>query len=201
MELDTILNILIKFNLTADELLLIYLAYISQSEHGDKKLNGKYFQKWLKLNGRDQFEKLIESLKTKKVVLSRFNPDDCDPDDIEFNKNFISQYFKLSGELGKQLENVYPKTMIVDGKIVFLNHITKKFLNPSEFYFWYSTTIGHSVEKHKEILDLIKWAKSHGLLHYSLIEFVGSRKWETLKYMKDKGISEEKATTYDQYSM
>ena len=42
MELDTILNIMAKYKLTADELLLVYLTFIAQTENGDPKI--KYFK-------------------------------------------------------------------------------------------------------------------------------------------------------------
>lgn len=41
MELNTIINIINKYNLSADELLLIYLTFISQSENGNGKI---YFE-------------------------------------------------------------------------------------------------------------------------------------------------------------
>ena len=34
MELDTILNLMITYNLTADELLLVYLTFLAREEEG-----------------------------------------------------------------------------------------------------------------------------------------------------------------------
>lgn len=45
MELDVILNIMAKYKLTADELLLVYLSYIACSENGNSDQNRKYFHK------------------------------------------------------------------------------------------------------------------------------------------------------------
>lgn len=44
MTLDTILNIMSKHQLTADELLLIYLTFIAQTENGDPDKNRIYFK-------------------------------------------------------------------------------------------------------------------------------------------------------------
>ena len=45
MSLDTILNIMTKFKLTADELLLVYLTFIAQSENGDPDKHRIYFKR------------------------------------------------------------------------------------------------------------------------------------------------------------
>ena len=58
-----------------------------------------------------------------------------DPEEIEFNKHFLKQYFKLSGELGKELLKAYPKTLTIGNKLVYLTNISKKFLDQNEFYF------------------------------------------------------------------
>ena len=41
MELNTILNLLIQYNLTADELLLVYLTFLAQDEEN----HAEYFSK------------------------------------------------------------------------------------------------------------------------------------------------------------
>ena len=45
MELDTILNIMTKYKLTADELLLVYLTLLAQSENGDPEKHKVYFKR------------------------------------------------------------------------------------------------------------------------------------------------------------
>jgi hypothetical protein len=45
MNLDTILNIMSKYELTADELLLVYLTFNASSENGTNPENIKYFKK------------------------------------------------------------------------------------------------------------------------------------------------------------
>jgi hypothetical protein len=37
-----------------------------------------------------------------------------------------------------------------------LKNISKRFYSLDEFYFYYSSAIGHSIEKHKEIVELVK---------------------------------------------
>mgnify|MGYP003606075160 CR=1 FL=1 len=122
-----------------------------------------------------------------------------DPDEIEFNQNFIKQYFKLTGELGQELMDAYPTTLYLNGKIVSLKNISKKFRDLQEFYFWYASTIGHSISKHREVLEILEWAKMNDLIHIPIIEFVASCKWNEFEEMKIKGI-QGKTSTYDVYT-
>lgn len=48
MELDTILNIMSKYKLNADEILLLYLTFIAQEENGelgDTSFSSTYFNR------------------------------------------------------------------------------------------------------------------------------------------------------------
>lgn len=78
---------------------------------------------------------LFESLKAKGIILKNYSPEMYDPEEVEFNKTFLKQYYKLSGELGQDLLKHYPKTLFLNGKIVYLDNVTKKFQDYPEFYF------------------------------------------------------------------
>lgn len=199
MDLDTILNIMAKYNLTADELLLIYLTFLAQTENSAEgdiiKTNKIYFQKWYQNGGKERLRSLFTSLKEKGIIKKNYNPSVYDPDEIEFSKNFINQYFKLSGELGQELMNEYPSEIWIDGKLAFLNNVSKQFKNVFDFYFWYSKTIGHSIEKHHKIMDTLRWAKHHDLIQISMIEFVASHKWDYFEKLRKEGLSGQVTTS------
>ena len=44
LEINTILNLLITYNLTADELLVVYLTFLARDEEG----HPEYFSKWFR---------------------------------------------------------------------------------------------------------------------------------------------------------
>lgn len=182
MELNTIINIINKYNLSADELLLIYLTFISQSENGNAKI---YFEHWYNGTGKNKLLQLFNSLKEKGIIKKNYNPEKYDPDEIEFNKTFIKQYFKYTGELGKELYDNYPSFITINNKVYSLKNISKKFISLDEFYFYYSSTIGHNINKHNEIMDLLKWGKENDQIRYGILEFVASNKWNELLELKN----------------
>ena len=80
-------------------------------------------------------------------------------------------------------------------KLYSLKNISKKFYSLDEFYFYYSATIGHNPEKHREIMDILAWAKEKNLINFGILEFCASRKWEMFKEMREKGIDNKVADT------
>lgn len=195
MTLDTILNIMSKWSLTGDELLLIYLTFISQTENGNPQEHRVYFERWYNSGGGFILRELFESLKSKGIIKKNYNPSEYDPDEIEFNQNFIKQYFKLTGELGMELWEAYPNDLWLNGKFVSLKNIGKHFKDRDQVYFKYASSIGHSISKHKEILEILDWAKQNNLIHISLVEFILSHKWEEFKELKNKGIQGQASTS------
>ena len=84
MELNTILNLMITYNVTADELLVIYLTFLARDEEG----HPEYFAKWFNKFG-DNLRDVFESLKSKGIIKKEYNPSEYDPNEIDFNKNFL----------------------------------------------------------------------------------------------------------------
>ena len=68
MKLDTILNIMTKYQLTADEVLLIYLTFIAQTENGNPEEHRIYFKKWYDGGGNKRLKSLFNSLKDKGIL-------------------------------------------------------------------------------------------------------------------------------------
>lgn len=59
-------------------------------------------------------------------------------------------------ELGLELFNAYPTSMRIDGRNVPLRDISRRFSSLDDFFFFYSTQIGHNPKKHAEILELLE---------------------------------------------
>ena len=82
-----------------------------------------------------------------------------------------------------------------------LKTFAKRFNSFDEMYFFYSSQIGHSPEKHREVMELLKWAQQNKLIHCGIVEFIVSRQWNILKKMKEEGFSPETATTFEVYDL
>ena len=195
MELDTILNIMISYRLTADELLLVYLTFLAQEEEN----HPEYFIKWFSNGGKSKLKDLFESLKEKGIIHKDYNPDSYNPDDIEFNKNFLKGWLKLSGEMGKELFDAYPPFLNIQGKLASLKNISKKFYSLDDFFFFYSSKIKHNPDKHKEVMDILQWAKDNGKINFGILEYVASEKWNDLMYLRDHPQEGQIESTYSVY--
>lgn len=195
MEINTILNILSKNNLTADELLVIYLTFLAQDEEG----HPEYFRKWFENGGNKQLREIFESLKSKGIIHKDYNPSEYNPNDIEFNKIFLKSWIKNSNELGMELFDAYPKYLYINGKLAPLRNISKKYDSLEDFCFAYASAIKHNPDKHNEIMKLLKWGIEHNKINFGLTEFVVSHKWEDLEYLKNNPQEGEIETTFNVY--
>lgn len=178
MELDTILNLMSSWDLTADELLFIYLVFISRDEEYNHK---EFYDKWLVNGGQKRVKEIYESLKNKKIILKDNSFDKLDPNEIEFNSIFLNKWIKVSGIMGAELYDNYPKFVYIGDKKCSLRNFTKRYNDLTDLYFSYSLQIGHNYEKHKKIMELLNWAKQNNKIHYGIVEFILSHKWEELE--------------------
>lgn len=184
MEINTILNLLITYDLTADELLVVYLTFLARDEEG----HPEYFAKWFNNGGAKQLREIFESLKKKGLIKKDYSPTEYNPNEIDFNKNFLKSWLKNSGEMGQELFEAYPPFLSSNGKLLPLRNIAKKFNTLDEFFFAYSSAIKHNPEKHKEVMELLEWGKEHNQINYGITEFIISQKWSELKYIRDNGL-------------
>ena len=181
MEINTLLNLLITYNITAEELLVVYLTFLARDEEG----HPEYFSKWFSNGGSSRLRTIFESLKEKGLILKDYNPDTYDPNDIRFNKNFLRSWIKNSGEMGQELFDAYPTFLETPSKWYPLKNIAKKYNTLDEFFFAYSSAIKHNPDTHKKVMDLLEWGKANNYITYGITEFVISQKWKELEYLKN----------------
>lgn len=170
------------YNLTSEELLLIYLTFLARDEEGN---HSEYFTKWFNNGGKDRLRILFNSLKDKGVIVKSYNPETYNPNEIEFNKFFLRGWIKGSGELGQELFNAYPSFGLINGKYVPLRDISKRFSSLDDFFFFYGKEIGNNPDKHKRIMEILTWAKDNHLVNFSILNFVLSHQWEALEDLRN----------------
>lgn len=184
LNLEDEIILLEKYKLTPNELMLIRALLILQDEN-DEKL----FQSYTKILQKCgvSLRELFLSLQEKEIILKSYkiSQGNYDPYAIPFNKNFIKNLYKCSFELGKELFEEYPQFATIQGSLVGLRSVSKKFDSLEDAYFKYGKNIGWSVGKHKHIIDLIKWSKEHNLINYSLSSFIIDKRWLELEALRD----------------
>lgn len=74
---------------------------------------------------------------------------------------------------------------MINGRYTPLRDIAKRFSCLEEFCFFYSVQIGHNPEKHKEVMEILEWAKSENLLNCGILSYVISHQWESYKQLRD----------------
>lgn len=188
LSFDREIELMTKYQIFPEELLFIKLVFLAQEGHPEYL--SKYFSQMpLKGAPRDT----ILSLQEKGIINKSYKIPEkgktFNPLDIDFNKNFMKSYLQHSYDMGMELFMNYPPYMIINGKQFSLRNIAKSFKNLDDFAYAYGKAIRFDVEKHKEIMELLEWAKEANILNFGIIEFITSLKWLELKELKENGLT------------
>ena len=177
-----------KYHLTAEESLVIELLFLASIEEGHSEYLVKYFTIQI---DRTELRDILISLQDKGIIVKSYKipskGQKFDPEAVEFNKNFLHNYRKFSGELGQEFFKEYPSISIINGNEAPLKNYAKKFNSEEDFYFHYGKAIGWKLEKHLEVIELIKWAKDNNctLLNMNIADFTISKMWRSIKELKE----------------
>jgi hypothetical protein len=87
--------------------------------------------------------------------------------------------------MGKELFEVYPQFGNINGNIVPLRSVARKFDSLEEAYFRYGRSIRWNEEKHNHIIELVKWANENSIINQSLANFIINNAWIDLEALKN----------------
>lgn len=182
------INIYINSGLTPTELFVLRLLFLAID--GDAEPLRNYLSNIP--DGKILFRNVLQSLKDKKVILSTFKipgeGESLNFSNIPLNKNFLKMYLRESNELGKEFFDAYPPFININGKTVSIRNFTRANLFSFEdFCLFYAKAIKNAGVTHERILEAVEFGKEHNLLNYSIIEFIASRKWEEIDYIRGSG--------------
>lgn len=186
--LENQLLLMEKYGLTAEELLVIDLLFRASIEEGHSELLVKYFT--MSIN-RSELRDLLESLQDKGIIVKSYKipakGQKFDPEAVEFNKNFLHNYRKFSGELGLEFFNEFPSIALIGGVEAPLKNYAKKFNSEEDFFYHYGKSIGWKQDKHEEIIELIRCGKENDcrLLNMNIADFVISKMWNSISELKN----------------
>ena len=175
-------SLLDKYRLVPTELFLIRVLLLLQDDNNEELfLNYIKVLKQAGINLRN----ILLSLQEKEILLKSCKivkeGEEFDPYSLQLNKNFIKNLYKCSFELGKELFEEYPAFAIINNSYTSLRGVSKHFNSLEDAYIKYGKSIKWNPEIHKEIIELVKWAKEHNMLNMSLGSFIVNNGWYDLK--------------------
>jgi hypothetical protein len=187
--LDAELNFLEKYHLTPTELMAIKTILLAQDSEDEYIFKFNNILTFVNIKFRD----LLISLQNKGIILKSYKiPEEgstLNLEEIEMNKNFVKNFYKSSFELGKELFEEYPMFGEINGSIVPLRGVAKKFNSLEDFYRFYGKSIKWNIEKHNHIIELVRWAKDNTtFLNCSISSFCINQLWNELEALKEGKI-------------
>lgn len=186
LNLEEEICLLDKYGLTSDELLTIRALLMLQNEG-----NQDIFRSLINMykHNNINLRSLLLSLQEKGVILKTYKiplvGEAFDPFEIPINKNFIKALYKSSFEMGKELFDAYPQFGNINGNIIPLRGISKKFDSLEQAYFKYGRAIGFNPDRHKNIIELVDWARDNNILNCSLASFIVNEGWHDLDALRN----------------
>lgn len=186
LTLESEISILNKYRITCNELMFIRTLLVLQDEE-----NEDLFQAYIESlhDCSINIKEIIVSLQDKGIILKSFHcpasGEAFNPYSIPFNKNFIKNLYKCSFEMGKELFEVYPQFGSINGAVVPLRSVARKFDSLEEAYFRYGRAIRWNEEKHNHIIELVKWANENNIINQSLANFIINNTWIDLEALKN----------------
>lgn len=186
LNLEDEISILSKYRITPNELTFIRTLLLLQDEN-DEDIFQTYIEALYecKVKIRD----IILCLQDKGIILKSYKVpnegEEFNPYSIPFNKIFIKTLYKSSFEMGKELFETYPPFGSIQGNVVGLKAVSKKFDSLEDAYFRYGKNIGWNPDRHNHIVELVEWAKEHNIINYTLASFIIDQRWLELEALRD----------------
>ena len=177
-----------KYQITPNELFVLKILLLLQEDEQDIE----YFQRFIQISdNKKDFRNILKSLQDKGLILKTYKIPEIgspfSPYDIPINQVLVKNMHKASFDLGQELFDVYPRYGLINGGMVPLHGVSKRFGSREDFYRFYSKIINWNPETHKKIIDLIKWEQSNniGFLNMTILSFVIDHRWESLQDIKE----------------
>ena len=152
----------------------------------------EYLSRYLQLCIKSgiKIRELLISLQNKQVITKAYKiPEPGSPfvaEDVTLNMNFLKNCNKASFDLGRELFEVYPQFAEINGCMVALRSVSKKFDSMEDFFRFYAKSIRYNLELHNRIIDITKWAAENtNIINCSLCNYVVDQKWNDIEALKN----------------
>lgn len=187
MSVEREIQYMIKYQLTADELLLIKLIFYAQDGHPE------YLSMFFSQNqlGYEIID-LLQSLQDKGMINKSYKipvkGTVFNPLDVDLNKRALDSLLQHSQDMGMELFQEYPPFIVINGKTFSLRNIAKNYKSFDDFCWDYGKTIKFNRSEHERILELVRYGKENNLINSGICDFVISHQWETIELLRDEGF-------------
>ena len=187
LSIDREIQFMIKYQLTPDEFFLMKLIFFAQEGQD------KYISQFANECGFEKpIREILTSLQNKGVINKSYVIPQAgevfNPQDVDFNKNVLNQFFQHSQDLGMELFEAYPPFTIINGKTFSLRNISKNFKDLDDMCWQYGKMIKFNQQKHEEIMELLEFGKDNNLIHSGISDFILSQGWMALQVYKDEDM-------------
>ena len=187
LSIEKEIEFMIKYQLTSDELFLMKLIWYAQDNHPEYL--SKYFSE-CKLG--KEIRELLMGLRDKSIINKSYTIPEkgevFNPNDVDFNKTVIKSFMQHSQELGMELFDSYPAFTYINGRPFSLRNITKLYKSLDEMCFAYGEAIRFDPMKHKEVLEILEYARDNNLINNGICTFIAERQWDMFRQMRDGDI-------------
>ena len=186
LSFDREIELMTKYQIFPEELLFIKLVFLAQEGHPEYL--SKYFSQ-MPLKGAPRDTML--SLQEKGIINKSYKIPEkgktFNPLDIDFNKLFMKSYLQHSYDMGMELFMNYPSNLVIKQKTYSLRNVAKHYKSLDEFAYNYGKVIRFDESKHRQVMELLNWAKENNLITCGIVEFIVSQKWIELQEWKESG--------------
>lgn len=188
LSLSEEINLYINSGLTPTELFILRLVFLAIDGYEKHLFN--YLSNTS--NGKEIFRGVLESLQSKQVINATFKipkpGESLNFKTIPFNKNFLKKYIRESHEIGKEFFDAYPPFILINGKMCSIKNFTKAGLfSVEDFCIFYAKNIKNSAITHERVMEALEFGKDNNLINYTILEFLASRKWEEINFIRNSG--------------
>lgn len=182
------IDIFINIGLNPTELFIVRMLFLAQD--GEPEMLFNYVNNTT--DGKDDLKKSLATLQDKGIILKGYNiPKEGEAFNykiVPLNKNFLKKYIRESNQMGKELFELYPSHMLINGRRASIKNITKAGLfSLDEFCTFYAKQLKLSSITHERVMEALQFAVDNELIRYSLLEFIASQKWNEIEYIRDSG--------------
>jgi len=188
LSLEEEINLYINSGLTPTELFILRLIFLAVDGHAQPL--SKYLSNIS--DGKELLKSVLTALQGKQVINATFKMpikgESLNFRHIPFNKNFVKKYIKESHQVGKEFFDAYPPFININGKMCSIKNFTKaQLFSLEDFCLFYNKLIKGAEATHERVMEALEFGKEKNLINYSILEFLASRKWLEIEYIKESG--------------